>query len=143
MFKNKKVLIAVLAVLILAIVGRVIVRYVDTPREILVEPTTQKEPESVSAENLIIGIAALYKVSPTVLSDVAMCESSVRHEGIYGDGGKAYGIMQFHQATFDWFKVKAGRPDFDRSIMSDQIELAAWAIKNGLGHHWTCYRNPS
>lgn len=86
--------------------------------------------------------AERHKVDPDVLIALAQCESSLRHEGVYGDSGLAYGIMQFHEPTFEMFKKEAGMPDLEYKGMADQIELAAWALQNGLGSHWTCFAPP-
>lgn len=75
-----------------------------------------------------------------VVSDVTTCESSNRHENVWGDGGKSYGVAQFHKRTFDWMKKLAGHPEYDWKNRENQISLLSWAIKNGYGSHWqTCY----
>lgn len=85
-------------------------------------------------------VAADVGIDKQVLWNLAVCESGMRHDGIYGDNGRAYGLMQFHRRTFDWFKKMAGRESMRIENMYDQIVLAAWAIKNGFGEHWTCFR---
>lgn len=75
-----------------------------------------------------------------MMISIAKCESSLRHEGIYGDGGKAYGIFQFHKPTFEEMKRKAKMPDLEYTDQDDQVNLASWAIANKLGSHWTCWR---
>lgn len=83
-----------------------------------------------------------YKVSELdrLAAKIIMCESSCRHEGVYGDHGKAYGIAQFHRPTFNEFKKRAGRPDLKYKSEQDQIWLLKWALRNGLENHWTCYK---
>jgi len=70
---------------------------------------------------------------------VGFCESGNKHDGVWGDGGLAYGKYQFHKRTFDWMKKKARRPELKRENLQDQEWLFAWALKNGYGSHWTCY----
>lgn len=71
------------------------------------------------------------------------CESNMRHEGIYGDGGRAYGIAQFHKPTFNSFKKTANLPELEYKDREDQIQLMGWAFRNNLKHHWTCARKYS
>ena len=61
------------------------------------------------------------------------CESGFKHEGLFGDNGKAYGILQFHRPTFNAF-CKG-----DYYNLEDQLECGVMMFKQGLQHHWTCY----
>lgn len=70
---------------------------------------------------------------------VGFCESSNRHEGVWGDNGKAYGKYQFWEKTFDSLAKKAGRPELQWQSERDQEWLFTWAIQNGYGRLWTCY----
>lgn len=79
-------------------------------------------------------------IDSDILISMAECESSVRHNGVYGDNGKSYGIMQFQRPTFDLFKGISGIDGLEYENEKDQIVLTAWAVKNGFGDHWTCYR---
>lgn len=69
---------------------------------------------------------------------VASCESEFKVNAV-GDGGKAYGIYQFHKPTFDMFAKKFGEK-LDYYDTEHNIQLAIWALSNDKGHHWTCYR---
>ena len=71
---------------------------------------------------------------------VGYCESRNRHEGVWGDNGKAYGRYQFHQRTFNWLKNKYGRPELQRTSLADQEWLFERAIKDGQGKLWSCYK---
>jgi hypothetical protein len=71
--------------------------------------------------------------------DILACESGFRHDGIWGDGGRSYGIAQFKQRTFKWLSGLAGRPDLRWANKHDQLYLLDWAIENGYARHWTCY----
>lgn len=97
-------------------------------------------PAPKTALEQIVLAAKRFNVDDRVLLSIANCESGMQHDGIFGDGGAAYGIMQFHEPTFDMFKQQAGMPELDYKNRDDQIVLAAWALKNGLGYHWTCYK---
>lgn len=97
----------------------------------IVHPSTTKE--------WIHFYSDYYKVPETKMIDVAKKESGMRCEGIYGDGGLAYCIYQFHEPTFNDFKEEMGKPWLDYRSEKDQIETAAWAFSKGLGYHWTTY----
>lgn len=84
--------------------------------------------------------AAKYGVDVDVLSRVIMCESGFRHDGVFGDSGKAYGIAQFHKPTFEMWNKERG-VDLDYYNLEDQLDLMAWAFSKGelYKKHWTCY----
>lgn len=72
------------------------------------------------------------------------CESSF-HVTALGDGGLAYGPAQFHEASFYRMLEAAiadGEPFFGFSYKNpaDQIQLMAWALDNGYGEEWTCWK---
>lgn len=73
-------------------------------------------------------------------AEIIECESNGRHDGVWGDGGQSYGIAQFKKGTFDYLKKKAGEEGFEWKRREDQLALLRWALKNGYGGHWACYR---
>ena len=89
-------------------------------------------------ERLQAQIQAEIKLREQVLS-VIMCESSGRHEGIWGDRGRSYGITQLQKPTWDYLSVKAGIQGSWKD-KQDQVRLLEWAIQNGHGDNWTCWR---
>lgn len=90
-----------------------------------------------SVQNTVNYYAQKYRVSGKEMLAVLRCESGLKHEGIYGDHGLAYGIAQFHEATFNSFQSKSGL-DLNYRDQNNQIELMAWAFANNLKSHWTC-----
>lgn len=73
---------------------------------------------------------------------VIACESAGRmvcnnHEP---DGKRSCGIAQFQRPTFNWMRHKAGVDTLDYNDPLHQIALLNWALENGYGNHWTCYR---
>ncbi len=70
---------------------------------------------------------------------ILLCESGISHEGIWGDGGRSYGIAQFQFATFKDLRGQAGRPDLQWKRRDDQLWLLDWALRHGYGRYWTCY----
>ena len=69
-------------------------------------------------------------------------ESGFRHEGIYGDQGKAYGIGQFHEPTFYGFAKEMGLEGAEYKALDDQLKVMAWAFTQGeeKKRHWTEWR---
>ena len=93
-----------------------------------------------SDQEYITRKAGEHGVSAKKILKPIKCESGFRHEGLYGDGGRAYGIAQFHRPTFESFKKKANMPTANYFNKYDQIDLMAWAFKVGYANHWTCFR---
>ena len=63
---------------------------------------------------------------------VVKCESHLKAQ--YGDNGKAFGLAQFHKATFDGFcKGKNYYNSFD------QLDCMAQMFSQGFAYHWTCF----
>lgn len=75
-----------------------------------------------------------------ILEEIIQRESSGKHDGIWGDAGKSYGIAQFQEKTFYWLAEKAGLQNPDWKDETQQIALLAWAVKNGHGGLWTAVR---
>ena len=74
-----------------------------------------------------------YLINYEEIYQTIICESNFRHEGVFGDSGKAYGIAQFHKPTFDGFC------EGDYYNMEDQLECMAKMFSNNLQSHWTCF----
>jgi hypothetical protein len=77
-----------------------------------------------------------FNIPEAWLNNLASCESTFRPT-VYGDGGNAYGLFQYWQPTWNEFARKYGKP-LNRSSPKDQVELTAWALKNGYGKRWSC-----
>ena len=73
---------------------------------------------------------------------VINCESGGVHDR-WGDKDRphsSYGVAQFQKRTFDELAKKATLPDPDWKSSAQQVQLLIWAIQNGYGKRWTCYR---
>ena len=70
---------------------------------------------------------------------IIACESSFRPH-IWGDDKKSYGIAQFQKKTFYWLADKAKMKNMDWKLPEHQVRLLMWALDNGYGKYWTCYR---
>jgi hypothetical protein len=78
-----------------------------------------------------------------VIEFILMCESSGRHEGVWGDLNSkhpAYGIAQFQKRTFLWMADLMGLENPDWKSEEQQIKVLDWALQNEMGCHWTCYK---
>lgn len=69
------------------------------------------------------------------------CESQWHNVKIIDSNGYySYGILQFQKSTWDDFSKKSGIVG-DPMIPKDSIKMAEWAIMNGYGTRWTCWKN--
>lgn len=89
--------------------------------------------------DLISFYADAYDVDEDTALSVARCESEFKTTAV-GDSGRAYGVYQFHEPTFREFAKKFGNEGLEYKSTEDSIQLAMWALANGKGNHWTCYR---
>ncbi len=85
-------------------------------------------------------MAHQYEVDFERVDKIINCESGYRHEGIYGDKGKAYGALQFHKSTFEGYKKKYGKTWLEYTKFEDQIELGMMMMARDEWRHWTCDR---
>lgn len=96
----------------------------------------QERINKMTVEEILKEIPPKYGVKPETVKKIAFCESSYRYNAV-GDGGHAYGVMQFHKPTFDGFSKKYGK-EYDYKSTLDQVELASEMISKGNAKHWTC-----
>ena len=74
---------------------------------------------------------------------VIQCESEGKHDGVWGDKNypyPAYGIAQMQKRTFYWLMDISGKKNMKWKNKDDQIKLLKWALENGQGELWSCYR---
>lgn len=101
---------------------------------------TQSPQADMRPGEKVIKTALVYNIDPIMAVKVINCESGFKHKNLYGDGGLAYGIAQFHRGTFDLFKKEAGVPELEYTNEDHQIELFSWAMANGKERHWSCWK---
>lgn len=70
-----------------------------------------------------------------IIKGLIRCESNGNSKAI-GDNGKAKGILQFHQGTFDKFGSLYNLPHDNIWDSDQQITIAKRMIEDGLIFHW-------
>ena len=73
-----------------------------------------------------------------MLNYVIDCESSGRHEGIWGQAGE-YGILQYQEKSFYWLADKYNFTG-EWKNKDDQIELFLLLTDEERYTHWTCVK---
>lgn len=96
-----------------------------------------EKPSSERAKEILGYYFSKYGGDYYELYTVLQCESSFNHNQ-YGDGGRAFGIAQFHRPTWDRFNKLRGT-NLDYYGLEDQIDMFTWSFNNGLKSHWTCW----
>lgn len=76
-------------------------------------------------------------VDPKLITRMVECESHGSSKAL-GDGGRAFGILQYHKATFERHAKELGE-NLDYYSVYDQIKLGTWAIANGKATEWSSY----
>jgi hypothetical protein len=101
------------------------------------EVVRNEPPETV--EEWIDYYAKEYGASAIELKKVAWCESGYKVT-VYGDGGRAFSVFQFHKPTFDSWSKRMGE-NLDYNNFQHHIKLASWAFAQGNEYKddWTCW----
>ena len=90
-------------------------------------------------ERLIWEAADKYQIDYDLLYNLAICESGLKHEK-YGDNGRAYGLFQWWQSSWDMYNKKFGTT-LDRKNIDDQAEMTAKVLNIGGYKNWTnCFK---
>ena len=77
-----------------------------------------------------------YNVDYEKMWNLIQCESAWNPQA-EGDEGKAFGLLQFHKPTFEFYCDKYKHSDYSYYNPENQITLAVEMISNGLGkEHW-------
>lgn len=76
-----------------------------------------------------------------VVQKLIDCESGGKSVRIIDSNGYySYGILQFQKSTWDDFSEQSGIVG-DPMVPNDAITMARWAVRNGYGTRWSCWRN--
>ncbi len=112
-------------------------------------PPAQAPSVELKEELHIVEKAEAAEIAPEIkqsayekLADaIIQCESSGRAdvEIIDTNGEWSRGVAQFQDKTWDWMSQLAG---VDGSPLEPEKARAVlvWALENGHGSHWTCYK---
>lgn len=117
-------------------------------------PANQSRDEG-AIKSYIVEAARAYGADPRLLTEIARLESSFRPD-VVNDydinaqrGTPSKGLFQFIEPTFNSFapKARAANPEAWKDLgplnwldWRQQALTTAWAVTNGLGHHWATYK---
>jgi hypothetical protein len=81
-----------------------------------------------------------------IVENIIQCES--QNQMVWGDLNyyekgvniRSYGVAQFQERTFNYLKGLANADQLNFYDRDDQVYLLKWAIENGYGYLWSCYR---
>lgn len=71
---------------------------------------------------------------------IIQLESSGRHDGCWGDNYTSYGICQWQEKSFNYWKNKMRMPWLEWKDRSHQIELMDLVIRAGHGAEWSVFK---
>lgn len=76
-----------------------------------------------------------YELPHGLLYDLAECESRLKHDGVWGDSGKSYGLFQWQLNSWWLYNKKFG---LELNILKaeDQIEMTAKVLAEKGEHNW-------
>ena len=103
-------------------------QYVNPIESLSEKPTVSEIKQAITY------ISHKYGLDEPQLMVTLNCESGLRYNAV-GDHGKAYGVAQFHLATFkaycsgDYYSAK------------DQLKCVSDMFKRGLQLNWSCWRS--
>lgn len=85
--------------------------------------------------------ASKRSIDPSIPIRVVDCESDFVI-GAVGDNGAALGLPQFHKETFYRMKRLSGEEKmYEYGDERTGLRMLVWAISEGHGNEWTCYRS--
>lgn len=126
--------------ILLAINGIAVAQAQGLPPALPEAPTIAYSVET--APRFITFFADLYGASSEEMLETAICESGLEENPKgYNDAGAAYGVYQFHRATFVEYAPHLGLTGADYKNPIAQIQVAAWMFANGQKAQWSCARS--
>lgn len=100
-------------------------------------------PYQIHSSTHILNYEQEMKKIKVITNKVIKCESPNGGHNHWGDLNykyHAYGVLQFQQRTFIWLANLSGKKNMNWKSKKHQIQLFEWALVNGHGRLWTCYR---
>lgn len=137
-----------LVFLLLAIPFRVDEQFVKMPKieyPIILQGNSLIAPKILSQTDKKAVLSVFYDENGLDLDPLIKC--LIKHESngnpnAIGDNGKAFGVLQFHLPTFEYFKHRYGLDYLQYEDPQDQILLANLIIGEDFNNvkHWTTYK---
>lgn len=137
MFRIYAVIIVILALGVLAI--NLAITSWKSYAENVTRMEKQADAEKVQRDVYLKRLEHKLELAEITLSTL-LCESGMQHYGVKGDSGKAYGLLQIHEKTFYELAGKAGMKGLYWRNPYHQVQVFQWAVENGYGNKWTCYK---
>jgi len=102
-------------------------------------PEIERAPMPTDPKGIIEYFADVYGANKHELLTVAFCESGYRYSA-KGDGGRANGVFQYHEPTFERYSKLLGE-DLNYHSTYDQAKLTAfiWVNYPKEKRAWSCY----
>ena len=100
---------------------------------------SQSYAERIQREVVLERLERRLRLTEATLS-TALCENGLRLDGV-GDGGRSHGFLQVQRATFYDLAGKAGMKGLYWKNPYHQVKIFQWAVENGYGKKWTCYKD--
>jgi len=110
------------------------------------EPVVKTDWTVQEVKDLVDYYADKNGVSRQLLHKVVKCESQYNYKAVnMRDSHRlsqgSHGVGQFSKETFIGFSKQMGQEYYNDPYNPEQaLDVMSWAIKNGYGNHWTCYR---
>lgn len=116
--------------------------YIAPPQDELINV---KEMDKEDYIELTEFFAVKYGLKSEMFHFVIKCESGYNPNAVnWQDSHKlsegSHGIAQFSKETFLQFSKQMGEEYTDPYNAIEALDVAGYAIKNGYGRHWSCYR---
>lgn len=112
---------------------------VSKANEYLLDPLSSlsSQPTKESIKGALVYIADKMDLNKSELLATIRCESSFEYDAV-GKAGEI-GAAQFMPSTWKLWNKKRNT-NLDIYSTKDQLNMLAWAFKNGFQHHWSCFK---
>lgn len=116
--------------------------YIAPPQDELINVIEMSKEDYVELTNTF---AVKWGIDEALFNFVIKCESGYNPDAVnWSDSHKlskgSHGIAQFSKETFMQFAKQMGEDYTDPYNAREALDVAGYAIKNGYGRHWSCYR---
>lgn len=115
-------------------------------KEIYIAPPSEEITTfGMTMPELVDFYAEKHGVDKVIMNRVVKCESSYNPNAVnMQDSHKlsqgSHGIAQFSRETFAQFAKEMGEEYTDPYNPREALDVMGYALANGKGRHWTCFR---